>query len=154
MEASAELKAQYAWLSMAPNQAWFKAKQGHLEAQYVLGMCHLHGVQQDKSTKSAASWLSKAANSGHIAAQFQIGLLWLEGKGVTQQDETEATKWLQRAAAAGHTGHTGHAGHAGYAGHAGFAADAGHAVRLSAVKHTQIDAHEHRHTRTHARTHT
>ena len=102
MEISAELKAQYAWLSMAPNQAWFKAKQGDLEAQYVLGMCHLHGVQQDKSTKSAASWLSKAANSGHVAAQFHIGLLWLEGKGVTQQDETEATKWLQRAASAGH----------------------------------------------------
>jgi len=46
MELSAELKAQYgAWLSMAPNTAWFKAKQGHLEAQVCTALClfmHLH----------------------------------------------------------------------------------------------------------------
>jgi len=83
-------------------QAWFKAKQGDLDSQYVLGMCHLHGVQQDKSTKQAASWLSKAATGGHLDAQFRLGLLWLEGKGVTRQDDTEATKWLERAAAANH----------------------------------------------------
>ena len=102
MEVSAELKEKYAWLSMAPNQAWFKAKQGDLEAQYVLGMCHLHGVQQDKSSKSAASWLSQAANGGHVCAQFQIALLWLAGTGVTRQDDSEATQWLQKAAAENH----------------------------------------------------
>ena len=98
MELSAELREQHSWLSMAPNQAWFLAKQGNLEAQYVLGMCHLHGVQQEKSSKSAASWLAKAAAAGHVAAQFHIGLLWLEGKGVVRQDDTEAVKWLQKAA--------------------------------------------------------
>jgi TPR repeat protein len=87
---------------LSNDQAWFKAKQGDLEAIYVLGMCHLHGVQQDKSTKSAASWLSKAASGGHVGAQFQIGLMWLEGKGVTRQDDNEATKWLQKAAAESH----------------------------------------------------
>ena len=70
--------------------------------QYVLGMCHLHGVQQDKSAKLAASWLSKAATAGHVAAQYHLGLLWLEGKGVTRQDETEASKWLSKAAAENH----------------------------------------------------
>jgi len=65
-------------------------------------MCHLYGVQQDKSSKSAASWLSKAATGGHVDAQFHLGLLWLEGKGVTRQDDTEATKWLKRAADANH----------------------------------------------------
>ena len=89
------------WLTMPPDAAWFQAKQQNREAQYVLGMCYLHGVGQAESVKNAAVWLAKAAGGSHPAAQFQMAMLWLKGGGVPRKDEDEASRWMEKAAKGG-----------------------------------------------------
>ncbi len=49
----------------------------------------------------AAVWFYQAAEQGHATSQFNLGLMFLEGKGVPQ-DKTAATSWLEKASAQGH----------------------------------------------------
>jgi TPR repeat protein len=49
----------------------------------------------------AASWLRRAADQGHGEAQYQLGRLYLSGRGVPD-DRREAVAWLTKAAAAGY----------------------------------------------------
>ena len=46
-------------------------------------------------------WFYEAAEQGHATSQFNLGLMFLEGKGVPQ-DKTAATSWLEKASAQGH----------------------------------------------------
>ena len=49
----------------------------------------------------AAQWYFEAASQGHAEAQYSLGILFLTGSGVLQ-DNDEARKWISRAAAKGH----------------------------------------------------
>ena len=49
----------------------------------------------------AAQWYFEAARQGHAEAQYSLGILFLSGSGVVQ-DDAEATRWIGRAAAQGH----------------------------------------------------
>ena len=73
------------------------ADAGSCIGQFVRG---LHDVLTH-SYVEAAVWFYKAAEQGHATSQFNLGLMYLEGKGV-QQDKAEATSWLEKASAQGH----------------------------------------------------
>ncbi|CAD5372294.1 putative Beta-lactamase [Rubrivivax sp. A210] len=86
---------------------WYEkaARQGLADAQFLLGNMYAYGqapVAADQDpTRLAAQWYFEAASQGHAEAQYSLGILFLTGSGVTQSD-TEARKWIDRAAAAGH----------------------------------------------------
>ena len=82
------------WLLLA-------AKQGHLDAQAVLGIHYCWGVAGSTVARAASpegmAWLLKAANAGHVEAQRNLATTYRQGLCVTQ-DFAEAAKWFLRAA--------------------------------------------------------
>jgi TPR repeat protein len=58
------------------------------------------GVQ--KSEDEAANWYSKAAEQQHPGAEYQLGMMYLRGRGGLSKDETVGMQWLERAAEHGH----------------------------------------------------
>jgi TPR repeat protein len=70
------------------------ADTGSCIGQFVMGLQALiiHGYVE------AAVWFYEAAEQGHATSQFNLGLMFLEGKGVPQ-DKTAATSWLEKASA-------------------------------------------------------
>jgi hypothetical protein len=73
------------------------ADTGSCIGQFVMGLQALI----EHSDVEAAVWFYQAAEQGHATSQFNLGLMFLEGKGVPQ-DTTEATRWLEKASAQGH----------------------------------------------------
>lgn len=73
------------------------AKQGHIKAQFNLGLMLFEGFSIPKNQKQGAYWLLKAAEQGEPKAQYQIGCAYLEGKGV-EKELTHALNWLQKSA--------------------------------------------------------
>ena len=49
----------------------------------------------------AAQWFDRAATNGNADAQYNLGVLYLKGLGVGQNDEL-AAQWFQKSAAQGH----------------------------------------------------
>ncbi|KAG0001360.1 hypothetical protein BGZ79_004763 [Entomortierella chlamydospora] len=76
--------------------------QGHIKAQYNLGVLYEkgYGVPQDYS--KAGEWYQKAASYGHVSAQYNLGVVYHSGLGVAQ-DYFKAAEWYQKAAEQGHT---------------------------------------------------
>ena len=62
------------------------AENGCAEAQYYMGR-----LTSDK--EEAAQWYKGAAEQGHCLSQYDLGMLYSEGKGVTQ-NKTEAVRWF------------------------------------------------------------
>ena len=56
------------WLEKAANQ-------GHVDAQYELGMCYLRGDGVGKDDDQVFNWLNKSAAQGHRDAQYQLARL-------------------------------------------------------------------------------
>jgi len=78
---------------------YFAAERGDLKAQYELAVsCRSAFI---KNAVEAAKWFQESARGGYAPAQFELGLCFLSGNGV-EQDEAEAMKWLGRAAGQGH----------------------------------------------------
>ena len=65
------------------------AKQGNLPAQYLTGAIY----RDQKNYTEAMKWFSQAAAKGYAGAQFQIGKMYIYGRGVPQ-NYTEAYKWF------------------------------------------------------------
>jgi TPR repeat protein len=78
-----------------------KAQAGDLEAQFRLGKLYYQGAQQvPTDKKQAAAWFTTAAERGHVLAQGFLGLMYLNGIGVTQSSQS-AIKWYEAAAKGG-----------------------------------------------------
>lgn len=84
---------------------WYQkaADQGYAEAQFDLWRLHyyqgdLHYYRDDGQ---AVFWYQKAAEQGHAEAQFALGLLYINGDGVSR-DYARALFWFRRAAEQGH----------------------------------------------------
>jgi TPR repeat protein len=73
------------------------AEQGHVMAQYNLGVLHHEGLGVPQDDTVALRWWLRAAAEGNAVAQYQIGMLYKNGEGV-KQDSREAFKWFQMAA--------------------------------------------------------
>ena len=50
------------------------AEQGHVEAQYLLGVMYAVGQGTPKDLVEGARWFRLAAEQGHVIAQFELGL--------------------------------------------------------------------------------
>jgi TPR repeat protein len=61
------------------------------------------GEGGDVDFPAAANWFLKAANEGHAKAQFNLGVCYLSGDGL-KQDEVAVVKWWTLAAMQGHPG--------------------------------------------------
>jgi uncharacterized protein len=71
----------------------FSAQRGDANAQ-----CNLATLLMSSGDYSpAVTWYQLAAQQGHALAQYNLGCLFLEGKGV-KQDFSEAKKWFEEAA--------------------------------------------------------
>jgi len=85
-------------------RAWFRkaAAQGHIDAQFELGMLFARGDGVPQSYHRAAEWLRLAAGLGrHREAQFRLGDMYFHGRGVPH-DYSAALGWFLKAAERGH----------------------------------------------------
>ncbi len=78
------------------------AEQGHVEAQYNLGLMYAYAGDPEFYSQ-AVKWLRLSAEQGHADAQVNLGLLYSDGLGVPK-DEEQAIKWYRLAAAQGNAG--------------------------------------------------
>ena len=85
---------------------WYRAaaEQGSSASQLHLGTLYAKGDGVAQNYESAMYWWRKAADQGDPAAQYDVGLLYDNGLGMPARDRTEARRWMEKAAAAGHEG--------------------------------------------------
>ena len=96
---------------------WYRAAadQGHVLAQYNLGTMHAEkrGVEKtlqwyysallwlgliwDENDKEAVRWYQIAADQGYAPAQHSLGIMYVEGRGVSQND-VQAHMWFDLSA--------------------------------------------------------
>lgn len=76
------------------------AGQGHIEAQYELGIDDTKGYDVEID-EEAAKWFKKAAEQGYTETQYVLGVNYSAGPGAGLNGK-EAGKWLQKAAEEGH----------------------------------------------------
>lgn len=81
------------------------AEQGNPEAMYFIANMYVFGDELPSTVENpdveAAKWFFEAAGRGHADAEYGLGLMFLAGKGV-EQNQDEAMKWIGRAAQHGH----------------------------------------------------
>jgi TPR repeat protein len=73
------------------------AEQGHVLAQYQLGLLYANGKGVTKDDAKARQWYEKAAIQGHTEAQVNLGVLLMYARG-GQQDYKMAVYYLRLAA--------------------------------------------------------
>jgi len=76
------------------------AQQGHMAAQFNLGLMFHHGTGVGKNPKEAVDWYRRAAEQGHTNAQYSMGYSFAMGMGFAT-DMEQAVEWWQRAAGNG-----------------------------------------------------
>jgi len=82
------------WLSAA-------ARQGHADAQFLLGFATSTGLLRVKRDPvKALEWYRAAAEQGHPRAMYQLARAYETGEGV-DKDLTQALAWYERSAAGG-----------------------------------------------------
>ena len=106
-----DIEGQYmlARLYMESALPWYEkaALQGHVEAQYRLGLIYEEtrnaGLDAVKNEIKSNGWYELAARQGHASAQYQLGLLYVSGhsKGI-EKDDNRALRLLYSAAEQGH----------------------------------------------------
>ena len=70
------------------------AKQGHVEAQFYLGIMHAENAE---GYAESVKWFRMAAERGHSKAQYNLGVIYAEGRGVPE-DFVQAYAWVAMAA--------------------------------------------------------
>ena len=82
---------------------WYRlaADQGHVTAQFNLGVMHATGEGVPQDDREAVCWYRLAADQGDVDAQADLGFMYSTGRGVPQ-DDREAVRWYRLAAEQGH----------------------------------------------------
>ena len=88
-----DIKKAIEWLELA-------GKQGHVNAQFVLGKMYEEGIFVPKDDQKAFNWISPAAEQGHAKSQGILGLIYRKGVGGIP-DYEKAVHWLTLAAEKG-----------------------------------------------------
>ncbi|MCB9977134.1 MAG: sel1 repeat family protein [Rhodospirillales bacterium] len=60
------------------------AEQGHMQAQYKIGLMNEEGAGLVRNYKQAVKWYGMAAEQGHILAQSNLARLYYDGQNVAQ----------------------------------------------------------------------
>ncbi len=76
------------------------AEQGHVDAQYNLGIMYANGEGVPQDYAEAARWYRQAAEQGHASAQHNLGAMYANGEGVPE-DDIQAYAWISIASAQG-----------------------------------------------------
>ena len=76
------------------------AEQGHIDAQFNLGLMYEQGIGVGKDERQAIAWYRKAAEQGNSNAQFNLAVLYENGRG-SAVDFKQANQWYRKAAAQG-----------------------------------------------------
>ncbi len=77
------------------------AEQGHVEAQYNLGLMYASGDGVPENDAEAVKWFRLAAEQGFVLAQHDLGNMYYSGRGALKND-AEAVKWYRLAAEQGY----------------------------------------------------
>ena len=77
------------------------AKNGHADAQHLLGLMYYMGRGVTRDYKQALQWHRKAAMQGKSDAQYVVGAMYYTGNAVPQDHKT-AISWFRKAAEQGH----------------------------------------------------
>lgn len=85
------------------------AKQGHAEAQNMLGFMYRAGQGVPQDFEQARQWYRRSAEQGYARAQNNLGVLYRQGLGV-DQNYGVAFQWFLRAAEQGNGGGQSHLG--------------------------------------------
>ncbi|NQT27962.1 sel1 repeat family protein [candidate division KSB1 bacterium] len=82
---------------------WFgrAADQGHVDAQFWLGLLYDAGLGLTENNRAARCWYKIAADQGHKDALVMLGSIYLQGNGVPR-DPLAAVLYLKKAAFQGH----------------------------------------------------
>jgi len=88
------------WYSLAFEGYLQAAEAGDPNAQYRVGFMLEFGAGVTKDLGASASWFEKGSAQSHPASQRELGMFYLQGKGVAQ-DRTKAENLLILAARAG-----------------------------------------------------
>ena len=76
------------------------AQQGHVQAEFNVGVMYQTGRGVERDTSEALKWYRKAAAEGLAEAQNNMGIIYYHGWGVPR-DNVEASKWYRMAAEQG-----------------------------------------------------
>jgi TPR repeat protein len=78
---------------------WYRlaAEQGHVLAQFAVGVVYYQGRGVPQDYREAAKWYRKAAEQGFVLAQGELAEMYDKGEGVPEDDQ-EAVKWYRKAA--------------------------------------------------------
>ena len=79
-----------------------EAEGGDVDVQYEMGWRHALGMEAPLDDEIGLRWLKQAADNGHMLAQNNLGVLYMDGKGVLQ-DNLIAFVWFNIATANGDT---------------------------------------------------
>ncbi|MHC4943792.1 MAG: tetratricopeptide repeat protein [Planctomycetota bacterium] len=77
------------------------AKEGDLEAMFMMGNHYRKGNEVEEDVQKAFDWYMKAAELGHSGAQYNLGVMYVTGNGVPQSD-MRSLEWFKKAADQGH----------------------------------------------------
>ena len=79
---------------------WFRraANQGHVSAQFNLGVSYADGRGVPQDDAEAVKWFRPAADQGYAAAQARLGLFYMAGAGGVARDLVTAHMWFNLAA--------------------------------------------------------
>ena len=76
------------------------AQQGHINAQYVLGLMHDLGLGTEVNFQQAMFWYGKAAQQGYANAQVALGRGYQTGEGI-EKNAPLGFAWILKAAEQG-----------------------------------------------------
>ncbi|NBV99560.1 MAG: sel1 repeat family protein [Proteobacteria bacterium] len=80
---------------------WYEkaAEQGHLNAQFNLGLIYQEGEGfETPDYEKARYWYEKAAKQNDQLACFNLGWLYFKGLGLAAPDYEKATFWYEKSA--------------------------------------------------------
>jgi TPR repeat protein len=78
------------------------ADRSNPRALYYLSLLYLSGKGVERDEFKAFKYCKMAAEEGMAEAQFQLGVMYLDGVGIMDDDEIKALEWLWKAADNGH----------------------------------------------------
>lgn len=78
------------------------AKNGHVQAQYLLATQYDAGLGVDENASSSFYWYKKAAKAGIDVAQHNLAVAYAQGHGI-EADLSKAITWWKRAAVSGNS---------------------------------------------------
>lgn len=81
-------------------QAYQRAMNGDIEAQFELFSIYRRGVVAVKDLDKAKRWLFSAAESGHAESQYWLGYIYFFGKGI-ERDVEAGMNWYKKSATQG-----------------------------------------------------